>query len=65
MKVYNCREVVKILKENGYVVISQNGSHQKWEHTITKVRFVLPTSKEVNRMMWQRMVKQYHIICKF
>ena len=69
MKVYNTKEVIKVLKVNGYVVIRQNGgSHAIWFNAEKNDRFVLPTghhAKEINRMLWQRIVKEHHIICEF
>lgn len=28
----NAKEVVKVLRKNGFVLVSQSGSHQKWRH---------------------------------
>jgi predicted RNA binding protein YcfA (HicA-like mRNA interferase family) len=30
--VRNAKEVVKVLRRNGFVMVSQAGSHQKWRH---------------------------------
>ena len=30
--VCNAKEVVKVLRKNGFVLVSQSGSHQKWRH---------------------------------
>jgi predicted RNA binding protein YcfA (HicA-like mRNA interferase family) len=30
--VRNAKEVVKILRKHGFVLIAQSGSHQKWRH---------------------------------
>ncbi|HUD47841.1 MAG TPA: type II toxin-antitoxin system HicA family toxin [Candidatus Baltobacteraceae bacterium] len=30
--VCSARDIVKILRKNGFVMISQSGSHQKWRH---------------------------------
>ena len=30
--VRNAKEVVKILRRHGFVLIAQSGSHQKWRH---------------------------------
>jgi predicted RNA binding protein YcfA (HicA-like mRNA interferase family) len=64
MKVYNDREIRKILKKNGYVVIRTTGDHNIWEHTVTGDRLSLNYNK-VNRMVWQRLVKEHNIDCKF
>ena len=28
----NAKEVVKVLRKNGFTLVSQSGSHQKWRH---------------------------------
>ena len=30
--VRNAKEVVKVLRRHGFVLIAQSGSHQKWRH---------------------------------
>ncbi len=30
--VLNGKEVIKVLRKHGFVLISQSGSHQKWRH---------------------------------
>jgi predicted RNA binding protein YcfA (HicA-like mRNA interferase family) len=30
--VRNAKEVVKVLRKNGFLIVSQSGSHQKWRH---------------------------------
>ena len=30
--VRNAKEVVKILRKHGFVMVAQSGSHQKWRH---------------------------------
>ena len=30
--VRNAKEVVKVLRKHGFVLIAQSGSHQKWRH---------------------------------
>jgi predicted RNA binding protein YcfA (HicA-like mRNA interferase family) len=31
--VFNAREVVRVLKKQGFTMIAQKGSHQKWRHS--------------------------------
>ena len=31
--VRNAKEVVKVLRQHGFILIAQSGSHQKWRHT--------------------------------
>jgi len=30
--VRNAKEVIKILRKHGFVLVAQSGSHQKWRH---------------------------------
>ena len=30
--VRNAKEVVKVLRKHGFVLVAQSGSHQKWRH---------------------------------
>ena len=30
--VCNARDVVRVLRRNGFLLVSQKGSHQKWRH---------------------------------
>lgn len=30
--VRNAKEVIKLLRKNGFLLVSQAGSHQKWRH---------------------------------
>lgn len=65
MKVYNDREIVRILRKNGFVQLRSNGtSHVVWMHEVTKRKLSL-NAKNVNRMVWQRLVKEYNIQCEF
>lgn len=61
-KVYSSREIVRILTANNYVAISRKGSHIKYYNAQTKASFVLTTDKEVNPMIWRRIVKTYKIV---
>jgi len=54
----------KILIENGYSVIqSGKGSHVKFYNPKNKKSVVIPRSKEINKMMWQRLVKENDLVC--
>lgn len=65
MKVYNEREIRRILKENGYTVKRSSGtSHEVWENASTGDSLSL-NAKHPNRMVWQRLVKEHGIVCKF
>ena len=38
-------EIVKILKQHGFVLTSQRGSHQKWRHPETGNQVIVPYHK--------------------
>jgi predicted RNA binding protein YcfA (HicA-like mRNA interferase family) len=61
-KVYSSREIVRILNANNYFAVSRKGSHIKYYNAETKLSFVLTTDKEVNPMIWKKIVKTYNII---
>ena len=67
MKVYTTREVIAILKVNNYVVIRTSGSHQIWYNAEKKNKISLPTGhrQDINRMLWQRIVRENQIVCRF
>ena len=64
MKVYNDREIRNILKENEFVIIRTSGGHDIYEHKVSKRRLSLNHSN-VNRMVWQRLVKEFNLKCSF
>ena len=64
MKVYSDKEIKRILKENGFTVVRSKGSHNVWEHNVTKRHLVLPANG-INRIVWQRLVKEFNIDCTF
>lgn len=63
MKVYNFNEAEKIIRENGFSLKSQKGSHMKY-HRGPKEQIILVYGK-LNRMVWQRLVKEYNLACTF
>ena len=36
------REVVRVLSQNGFELIAQKGSHQKWRHPDTRKQVTVP-----------------------
>ena len=65
MKVYNAKEIVKILTANGFVIV-RTKKHSIWRNPTNGNQFPLPLNgKEVNRMMWQRIVRENNIKCDF
>lgn len=57
-KVYSRREVEKLLKRNGYHVVSQRGDHVKW--TNGKSTFTV-TRKNENPIVLRRMIRTYNL----
>ena len=64
MKVYTDREIRIILKENDFSIIRTSGGHDIYEHRVTKRKLSL-NHKNVNRMVFQRLVKEFNIKCSF
>ena len=53
------REIIKILKEQGFVKKSQNGSHLKMYNPITNVTIPVPIHpKEMKKGLEQRILKE-------
>ena len=56
MKVFNAREAEKVILKNGFVLKGLKGSHAKYKHP--DGRSIVIKFKDLNRMMWQRIVKE-------
>lgn len=53
------REIIKILKKQGFLKKSQNGSHLKMYNPITNVTIPVPIhSKEMKKGLEQRILKE-------
>lgn len=46
MKSYSSREVIKILTDNGWYYVGQNGSHRHYEHSSKKGKTTVPHPKK-------------------
>jgi len=42
---YNSEEITKILQANGFSLVSQRGSHQKWRNNKTGKQVIVPHHK--------------------
>ena len=64
MKVYTTKEIKRILKDNGYSFMRYaKGDHEIWiNHSGNKICI---KSNNMNRMVWQRLVKENSLNCKF
>ncbi|MCD2493748.1 type II toxin-antitoxin system HicA family toxin [Lacrimispora sp. NSJ-141] len=53
------KEMIKLLKKNGFLEIGQNGSHVKMENPETKRTVIIPYhSKDLKKGMEQAILKQ-------
>jgi len=52
------REMIKLLKENGFIEVSQNGSHKKMFKSETNTTVIVPVhSKELKKGIEQAILK--------
>jgi len=53
------KEMIKVLKKNGFKIVSQNGSHVKLRNTETGKQVIVPYhSKEMKRGLEQAILKE-------
>ena len=53
------QEMLKFLKKNGFIVISQNGSHVKLKNSVTEKTVIVPYhSKDLKKGLEQAILKQ-------
>ena len=53
------QEMLKFLKKNGFIVISQNGSHIKLKNYVTEKTVIVPYhSKDLKKGLEQAILKQ-------
>lgn len=53
------REMISLLQKNGFIIISQNGSHVKLRNELTGCQTVVPNhSKELKKGLEQAILKQ-------
>jgi len=57
-KVYNFREISRILKKNGYKLVRYSGDHSIWEHESGKH---ITISIKPNPTIVKRLIKEYHL----
>ena len=57
MKVYNTREAKQILARNGWIYARSSGDHTIYK----KDNKTIWIAKDLNRMIWQRLVKENDI----
>ena len=59
MKTYNAREAKKIARKNGWYLVRVNGSHHIYKHPDSEK--ILTISKDLNRMVFERLVNEYEL----
>ena len=59
MRMYTAREARKIASRNGWVLDRVNGSHYIYKHPLHHK--ALTISKDLNRMVWERCVNEFHL----
>lgn len=53
------REMIKLLKQNGFLEVSQNGSHVKLKNPVTGKQTIVPYhSKSLKKGLEQEILKQ-------
>lgn len=53
------KEMIKVLKKNGFKIVSQNGSHVKLRNTETGKQVIVPYhAKEMKRGLEQAILKE-------
>ena len=57
MKVYNSREARRVIMRNGYEYQYSRGDH---DYFVKENRKIVVTRK-LNRMIWERLVKEYQL----
>ena len=57
MKVYNSREARKVVRRNGYEFSHTRGDH---DYFIKDGRMIL-IARNLNRMIWERLVKEHEL----
>lgn len=63
MKVYSYREIVKIILRNNFTLARTKGDHEIYKHPDS--RMITLRHGNVNRMIWQRLVKENQLQVQF
>jgi predicted RNA binding protein YcfA (HicA-like mRNA interferase family) len=59
------KEMIKLLKQNGFRQVSQNGSHVKLKNVITKRQVIVPYhSKAMKKGLEQAILKEAGLKCQ-
>lgn len=59
-KEYSTRDAVKMLRDNGFVLLRNNGGHEIYERGSSRI--VIPIhNRSINRMLFNRIVKENNL----
>lgn len=56
------KKVIQILRYNGYRYVDCKGSHYHWYRESDGDKINLPMNKDVNPMLWRRIVKEHNLV---
>ena len=59
MRIYTTREAQKIARKNGWVLVRKSGDH--WIYRHPNHSKILTISDGLNRMVWERCVKEFNL----
>ena len=59
MRMYTTREAKKIAEKNGWILARSKGDH--WYYKKSGVDKTLNLSEGLNRMVWERLVKEFNL----
>ena len=52
------KQMIQYLKKHGFIVISQNGSHVKMQHPLTKQQTIIPVHSQLKKGIETAILKQ-------
>lgn len=59
IRIYNTREARNIASKNGWILVRTKGDHYIYKHPNNSK--ILTISHGLNRMVWQRVVREYNL----
>jgi predicted RNA binding protein YcfA (HicA-like mRNA interferase family) len=59
MKTYSTREAMKIASKNGWILVRTNGDHYLYKHPDHAKMLTL--NKNMNKMVFQRLIKEFDL----
>jgi len=59
MRMYTTREAQRIARKNGWVLVRKSGDH--WHYRHPNHSKILTISEGLNRMVWERCVREFEL----